>query len=53
LIDPDNWTIDTALLARHGVDEIMLDLRYDDIRTTGRRLPMRGSCIFRWRAADL
>ena len=29
LIDPDNWTIDTALLARPGVDEIMLDLLYD------------------------
>jgi pimeloyl-ACP methyl ester carboxylesterase len=29
LIDPDNWTIDGALLARPGVDEIMLDLLYD------------------------
>jgi len=29
LIDPDNWTIDGALLARPGVDEIMLDLIYD------------------------
>jgi len=29
LIDPDNWTIDSALLARPGVDEIMLDLLYD------------------------
>jgi pimeloyl-ACP methyl ester carboxylesterase len=29
LIDPDNWTIDSALLARSGVDEIMLDLLYD------------------------
>ena len=29
MIDPDNWTIDTALLARPGVDEIMLDLLYD------------------------
>jgi len=29
LIDPDNWTIDSALLARAGVDEIMLDLIYD------------------------
>jgi pimeloyl-ACP methyl ester carboxylesterase len=29
LIDPDNWTIDCALLARPGVDEIMLDLLYD------------------------
>jgi len=29
LIDPDNWTIDSALLARAGVDEIMLDLLYD------------------------
>ena len=29
LIDPDNWTIDSALLARPGVDEIMLDLPYD------------------------
>jgi pimeloyl-ACP methyl ester carboxylesterase len=28
-IDPDNWTIDSALLARPGVDEIMLDLLYD------------------------
>jgi len=29
LIDPDNWTIESALLARPGVDEIMLDLLYD------------------------
>jgi len=29
LIDPENWTIDSALLARPGVDEIMLDLLYD------------------------
>jgi pimeloyl-ACP methyl ester carboxylesterase len=29
LIDPDNWTIDSALLTRPGVDEIMLDLLYD------------------------
>jgi pimeloyl-ACP methyl ester carboxylesterase len=29
LIDPDNWTIDSALLARPGVAEIMLDLLYD------------------------
>src|ERR1700730_9951311 len=29
LIDPDNWTINSALLARPGVDEIMLDLLYD------------------------
>jgi pimeloyl-ACP methyl ester carboxylesterase len=29
LIDPDNRTIDSALLARAGVDEIMLDLLYD------------------------
>ena len=29
LIDPDNWVIDSALLARPGVDEIMLDLLYD------------------------
>jgi len=29
VIDPDNWTIDSALLARPGVDEIMLDLLYD------------------------
>lgn len=29
LIDPDNWTLDSALIARQGVDEIMLDLLYD------------------------
>jgi pimeloyl-ACP methyl ester carboxylesterase len=29
LLDPDNWTIDSALLARPGVDEIMLDLLHD------------------------
>ena len=34
LVDPDNWTIDTALLDRPGVDEIMLDLLYD-IRGNG------------------
>jgi pimeloyl-ACP methyl ester carboxylesterase len=28
-IDPDNWTIDYALISRPGVDEIMLDLLYD------------------------
>ncbi len=32
LVDPDNWTINTALIDRPGVDEIMLDLLYD-IRT--------------------
>lgn len=29
LIDPDTWTLDSALLARPGVEEIMLDLVYD------------------------
>lgn len=29
VIDPDNWTIDKALIDRPGVDEIMLDLLYD------------------------
>ena len=29
LIDPDSWTIDSALIARPGVDEIMLDLLHD------------------------
>ena len=29
LVDPDNWTIDTALIDRPGVGEIMLDLLYD------------------------
>jgi pimeloyl-ACP methyl ester carboxylesterase len=29
LIDPDNWTIDQALIDRPGVHEIMLDLLYD------------------------
>lgn len=29
LIDPDNWTLDSALIARPEVDEIMLDLLYD------------------------
>jgi pimeloyl-ACP methyl ester carboxylesterase len=29
LIDPDSWLVDTALLGRPGVDEIMLDLLYD------------------------
>jgi pimeloyl-ACP methyl ester carboxylesterase len=28
-IDPDNWTIDQALLDRPGVDELMLDLFLD------------------------
>src|SRR5262249_46468589 len=28
-IDPDNWTIDKALIDRPGVAEIMLDLLYD------------------------
>ena len=28
-IDPDNWTIDKALIDRPGVDEIMLNLLYD------------------------
>jgi hypothetical protein len=42
LIDPDNWTIDSALLARPGVDEIML-IPPTTSGTTGRRLPMRGS----------
>ncbi len=28
-LDPDSWTIDSALLARPGIDEIMLDLLYD------------------------
>jgi pimeloyl-ACP methyl ester carboxylesterase len=28
-IDPDNWAIDAALIARPGVDEIMLDLLHD------------------------
>ena len=28
-IDPDTWTLDSALIARPGVDEIMLDLLYD------------------------
>jgi pimeloyl-ACP methyl ester carboxylesterase len=28
-IDPDNWTIDVALMERPGVDEIMLDMLYD------------------------
>jgi pimeloyl-ACP methyl ester carboxylesterase len=42
LIDPDNWTIDSALLARPGVDEIMLDLLYD-IKNNHRRSPMRDS----------
>ena len=34
LVDPDNWTIDTALIDRLGVGEIMLDLLYD-IRRNG------------------
>jgi pimeloyl-ACP methyl ester carboxylesterase len=34
LVDPDNWTIDTALIDRPGVGEIMLDLLYD-IRRNG------------------
>jgi len=29
LIDPDNWVIDAGLIARPGVDEIMLDLLHD------------------------
>jgi pimeloyl-ACP methyl ester carboxylesterase len=29
LIDPDTWVIDSALMARPGVDEIMLDLLLD------------------------
>ena len=29
LLDPDNWTIDSALIQRPGVDEIMFDLLYD------------------------
>ena len=28
-LDPDSWTIDSALIARPGVDEIMLDLLRD------------------------
>jgi pimeloyl-ACP methyl ester carboxylesterase len=28
-IDPDNWALDAALIARPGVDEIMLDLLHD------------------------
>jgi pimeloyl-ACP methyl ester carboxylesterase len=34
LVDPDNWIIDTALIDRPGVGEIMLDLLYD-IRGNG------------------
>jgi pimeloyl-ACP methyl ester carboxylesterase len=34
LVDPDSWTIDTALIDRPGVGEIMLDLLYD-IRGNG------------------
>ncbi|MGC1743817.1 MAG: alpha/beta fold hydrolase [Pseudolabrys sp.] len=38
LIDPDNWTIDSALLARPGVDEIMRSpLRYQEQPADGRR----------------
>jgi pimeloyl-ACP methyl ester carboxylesterase len=29
LIDPDNWVIDAALIARPGMDEVSLDLIYD------------------------
>jgi hypothetical protein len=29
LVDPDNWVIDAALIARPGMDEISLDLLYD------------------------
>jgi pimeloyl-ACP methyl ester carboxylesterase len=29
LIDPDTWLVDTTLMQRPGVDEIMLDLLYD------------------------
>jgi pimeloyl-ACP methyl ester carboxylesterase len=42
LIDRDNWTIDSALLARPGVDEIS-SISSTTSGTTGRRLPMRGS----------
>jgi pimeloyl-ACP methyl ester carboxylesterase len=28
-IDPDTWTIDSALIERPGVDDVMLDLLYD------------------------
>ena len=29
LLNPDSWTVDSALIERPGVDEIMLDLLYD------------------------
>jgi pimeloyl-ACP methyl ester carboxylesterase len=29
LVDPDNWLIDAALIARPGMDEVSLDLIYD------------------------
>ena len=29
LLDPDSWLVDSALIARPGVDEIMLDLLHD------------------------
>jgi pimeloyl-ACP methyl ester carboxylesterase len=29
LVDPDNWIVDSALMQRPGVEEIMLDLLYD------------------------
>jgi pimeloyl-ACP methyl ester carboxylesterase len=29
LIDPDNWVIDAALIARLGLDEVSLDMLYD------------------------
>lgn len=29
LVDPDNWVIDAALIARPGMDEVSLDLLYD------------------------
>ena len=33
-LDPDSWTVDSALIGRPGVDEIMLDLLHD-IRSNG------------------
>jgi pimeloyl-ACP methyl ester carboxylesterase len=29
LVDPDNWLVDHALMARPGMDEVSLDLLYD------------------------
>jgi pimeloyl-ACP methyl ester carboxylesterase len=29
LVDPDNWVIDAALIARPGMDDVSLDLLYD------------------------